>query len=430
MLGLMARNVSSEGIVFTDPFDVTSRSLPGCVIAAPSYPADVLTDSRNYVVNRTHDAAVAAIEIAASNATAPSGWKTQALHDYAAFARACLDAGAPPTAGNASYTVAARSASSLHQSDGPAMQTIALLRAFPQLDEAAQKLARHVVATNLDWLLAEYRQPTTDLMTGRLGYSFFARAVQCRCFREVLDNDCGITVPPGLAAAAAWLRDSLNEHWDGTHYTSLVPVSVSGALAESESGSQPYDPNIGVVMASVYGGVPFTDTKLLATAGRLIRQWADVASATFFPVNPEDGRFGVGPMLGRYPGDSYDGDISEPGTIGHPWPACTCNFAELCYGLAHAICQAGEVPFDSWSADFFAGAAVAGDAGWRDAALALEHRGDMMLRAVVRHSDNLELGEQVDAITGYGKSIRNLTVSYAAFSSAVRRRSLLAHVRE
>ena len=54
----------------------------------------------------------------------------------------------------------------------------------------------------------------------------------------------------------------------------------------------------------------------------------------------------------------------------------------------------------------------------------------MMLRAVVRHSDNLELGEQVDAITGYGKSIRNLTVSYAAFSSAVRRRSLLAQVRE
>ena len=43
-----------------------------------------------------------------------------------------------------------------------------------------------------------------------------------------------------------------------------------------------------------------------------------------------------------------------------------------------------------------------------------------MLRAVIYHSDNLELSEQFDGVSGYEKSVRNLTWSYAAFLSAVR----------
>jgi glucoamylase len=43
-----------------------------------------------------------------------------------------------------------------------------------------------------------------------------------------------------------------------------------------------------------------------------------------------------------------------------------------------------------------------------------------MLAAVVYHSDNLELSEQFDGWTGYEKSVRDLTWSYAAFLSAAR----------
>ena len=45
---------------------------------------------------------------------------------------------------------------------------------------------------------------------------------------------------------------------------------------------------------------------------------------------------------------------------------------------------------------------------------------DAMLRAVIFHSDHLELSEQFDGVTGFEKSVRNLTWSYAAFLSAVR----------
>jgi glucoamylase len=45
-----------------------------------------------------------------------------------------------------------------------------------------------------------------------------------------------------------------------------------------------------------------------------------------------------------------------------------------------------------------------------------------MLQALTSHSDFLELSEQFDGSTGYEKSVRNLTWSYAAFLSALRAR--------
>ena len=61
-------------------------------------------------------------------------------------------------------------------------------------------------------------------------------------------------------------------------------------------------------MAAIYGAVPVTDTKLLATAALLRSQWADPTSSYFYPINGADQQRGIGPMLGRYPGDVYDGD--------------------------------------------------------------------------------------------------------------------------
>jgi glucoamylase len=58
-----------------------------------------------------------------------------------------------------------------------------------------------------------------------------------------------------------------------------------------------------------------------------------------------------------------------------------------------------------------------------DAASTLRAAGDAMLRAIVYHSDHLELSEQFHAVTGFEKSVANLSWSYAAFLSAVRART-------
>ena len=43
-----------------------------------------------------------------------------------------------------------------------------------------------------------------------------------------------------------------------------------------------------------------------------------------------------------------------------------------------------------------------------------------MLYAIIFHSNHLELSEQFDGTTGYERSVRDLTWSYAAFLAAVR----------
>jgi glucoamylase len=178
------------------------------------------------------------------------------------------------------------------------------------------------------------------------------------------------------------------------------------------------------VMAAVYGAESVTDSRLLATAAQLRAQWADPGKY-FYPINGDDAKRGIGPLLGRYPGDLYDGD-TDALAGDHPWALCTANFAELYYRLAGKISSSRTVPADSLSAPFFAQVGV--DAGTEPlvAAAALRAAGDRMLRAIVFHSDHFELSEQFDAVTGYEKSVSNLSWSYAAFLSAVRARALSA----
>jgi glucoamylase len=415
MFSLMLRNVASDGFQFTDPADPSRFSRPGCVIAAPSYPAAQPGVDQDYVFNWTRDAAITAMEIAAAQLPAWPGPGVQALIDYVNFASTCQD-NATPTLAHACYTIEGYSRPWTEQADGPALQTVAVLAAYPQLGQPAQALAAQVIGKNLDFILGHYQEPTFNLWEEHQGYSFFARAAQLRCLREVAANTAGITVPPGTAEAVSWLEQALRGHWDGTRYLSV--------LAPSDAGPVPvvtgYDPNIDIVLAAVYGGVAVTDTRLLATAAQLRFQWADPSSPVAYPVNVSDARLGMGPLLGRYPGDTYDGDVRDPVPGGHPWALCTAGFAELYYQLAREVARAQSVPHDGLSGEFFAQVGIGPGTRPDDAASLLGNAADAMLKAVVYHSDELELSEQFDGTAGYEKSVRDLTWSYAAFLSAVR----------
>jgi glucoamylase len=174
-------------------------------------------------------------------------------------------------------------------------------------------------------------------------------------------------------------------------------------------------------MAAIYGAVAVIDTKLLATAALLHNQWNLASSTYYYPINGADHQRGIGPMMGRYPGDVYDGDNDQSG-IDHPWAVCTCNFAELYYRLASEITAANAIPLDANSTEFFNQAGVTASSTPATAATELRAAGDQMLQAIIFHSDHLELSEQFDANTGYQKSVSNLSWSYASFLSAVRAR--------
>jgi glucoamylase len=410
MFSLMLRNVASDGFVFIDPLNTGKFSTPGCVIASPSYPADLGTVDQDYVFNWTRDAAIAAIELAFSLMPTRPGESPESLIDYVNFANICQNSGAP-TIGHACFTIEGRPRQWTEQSDGPSLQTLAILQAWSQLDSPTQATARTVIAKNLAYLLSVYQSPTTNLWEEKNGNSFFARAVQLRCFQEISSNMYGIPVPAATAGAISWLQTALKSHWNGTYYVSIMPQSAGG---------QGYDPNIDIVLASIYGAIPCTDTQLLATGAQLRSQWADSTSSSYYPINGTDQAQSLGPMMGRYPADTYDGDMATPVPGGHPWALCTCNFAELYYRLANAISSSKTIPFDNLSSPFFAQVGVTASTTWDKAVMALQNAGDTMLRAVIFHSDHLELSEQFDGTSGFEKSVSDLTWSYAAFLSAVR----------
>ena len=243
---------------------------PGCIIASPSYHASLPTVDQDYVFNWTRDAAVTAMELAAADLPT-----NQPLIDYVTFAHICQSSG--PPIGYACYTIEGRQRSGWsEQSDGPALRTLAALQMYTELDSAAQSLARQVIGTDIGYLLGVYQRPTRSLWEERNGYSFFARAVQLRCFTALAGNGLGIPVPAGVTPAIGWLQARLPEHWNSTEN---IYVTFGGPQSTQNPPLTPgYDPNVDIVMACTYGAVPCTDTRLLATAARIRGQWTDPAS--------------------------------------------------------------------------------------------------------------------------------------------------------
>jgi len=415
MFWLMFRNVASDGLVFDDPVHQGIVSAPGCVLASPSWENSETLVTQDYVYHWTRDAAVVAVELAYAYSAGilPDN---QPLVDYVTFSQACQQAGQQNGDGDfdrASFYINGTQRPWTNQTDGPALQTIALLTMFPQLDAGSQATAVTLVNANLGFLENAYQGQTFNLWEEEYGYSFFARSVQLRCFQAVAANTIGIAVPSWLPSAIGWLTSALDSHWNGTLYQSMLPVPGDYRA--------PYDPNIDIVQAAIYGAESVTDPRLLATAAQLRAQWADPASKYYYPINGTDAASGRGPMLGRYPGDVYDGDTDAQ--VGdHPWALTTANFAELYYRLAAKITASRTVAADPLSASFLAQAQVTSSANPLAAAAALRTAGDAMLQAVVYHSDHFELSEQFDAVTGFEKSVANLSWSYAAFLSAVRAR--------
>ena len=422
MFWLMFRNVSSDGLVFESPPDPGNQpsppvqSLPGCILASPTWEDTGGHVNQDYVFNWTRDAAIAAIELAAG--PLPTN---QPLIDYVQFAQACQNsAAAIGHFDRASFLINGTPRDWTDQTDGPALQTLAILALFSQLDTPTQSAASAVIAANLNFLQGAYQGETWNLWEEEQGASFFARSVQLKCFQAITANTAGIGVPGWLSTAIPWLQTALASHWNGQYYQSLLP-----APADSRA---PYDPNIDIVAAAIYGAVPVTDTKLLATAALLRSQWADPNSPNYYPINGADQQLAsgpVGPLLGRYPGDTYDGDTADPAARDHPWAVSTAVFAELYYQLAQQVTSSGTVPLDSLSAAFFSQIGITASTTPADAAASLQTHGDQMLQALVYHSDHLELSEQFDAWTGYEKSVSNLSWSYASFLSAVRAKNAI-----
>jgi glucoamylase len=415
MVGLMLNNLATSSHVL---FGTSGRrSLPGCIIASPSFPrrppSSIDVTDQDYVFHWMRDASVAALEM--------PNWPIvpkQALTDYVTFSRATQQSGA--SIGFACYRVDATPRDGTdpmelrwsEQSDGPALRITSVLNAWPYLDDSVKPVAREVVLTDLDYLLANYQLPTRNLWEESVGYSFFVRSTHLKAFRGLFSfSDPGVAQAldrPRIQAAITQLQAALDQHWDpvaGRYQAILNSTDPRGAGLDA-----------GTVMAAVYGASGVDDPRMMATFHQM-----EAFCIGEYAVNKDDASLGMGPLIGRYPGDIYDGDWSKP-SIGQPWALCTCNFAEYLYVLAGALQTANFIPADALCKDFYQSMGIEAQTSPVDAANSLIAAGDRMLDAVLRHADHLHLSEEFDRYDGYEKSVRDLTWSYASFASAARAR--------
>jgi glucoamylase len=420
MFSLMQRNIATDGFLIADHNVAGGFSLPGCVLASPSwptYPGDVAGISEDYVFNWTRDAAITVSAfLDQAPALAPVEAATRILAGYVNFASTCQSGGG--ILGQAKYTPEGWPTGAVDESDGPALRVLTLLQGFAGLDAATQSAAGKVIAADLGYLLdnSRYQQPTVTHWEDTVGQSLFARSVQLRCLNQVISAAPGldISVPATAQTAATWLGQQLPTHWSPANNWY---ASVMDGQRLTGDPAAPYDPSVDPILACVYGdGITPTDPKLLSTAAQVRAQWTTGPGA--YPINSDDAGRGLGPLIGRYVGDQYDG-MSLTSPTGHPWGVCTCSFAQLYYELASAVNKGAPVPSDPLAAGFLGQVGVTVPSSASDVVNALRAAGDSMLNAVVYHSNYLELSEQFDQTTGFEISVSNLTWSYAAFLLAV-----------
>src|ERR1700732_4591237 len=153
MFWLMFRNIASDGFVFEDPLNTGVLSQSGCVLASPSWENTATNVSQDYANNWPRDAAITAIELAAG--PLPT---TQPLTDYVQFAQTCQNsASGIGHFDRASFLINGTPRNWTDQTDGPALQTLAILQLYAQLDAQTQATASTVIAANLNFLANAYQ---------------------------------------------------------------------------------------------------------------------------------------------------------------------------------------------------------------------------------------------------------------------------------
>ncbi len=417
MFILMVRNFATSQWIFSKGSNNERiRSAPGCIIASPSITGDPETD-QDYVHYWVRDGALTVNECVYQEL--PS---EEMLNDYIFFSRQvqqnAVDAGEPA---HACFKIDGTLRKWGSQGDGPALRILSILEIWDQLSDKAQSVARTILEADQQWINKAYSYKTDNTWEEVYGYSFFARAAQrCATMRlyEVAPK-LGLTPNSQAMKIAEELTSKLEDHWneDKGYYQSILEGQTkAGPLRGDTLDSD-------VIFACTYANMPCFDEKMLRTVAVLRKSFE-----TLYPINKIDAQNDMGPSIGRYPEDYYDG-LDDFDNRGHPWPICTGNLARFYYQCMLELTTRPSIEVTAAMLPFFSqigftqtGKISKSSSQYKEILSALLMAGDKLMRAIVHHSDHLELSEQNDRDTGHCRSVRSLTWSYSSFLAASRTR--------
>ena len=316
------------------------------------------------------------------------------------------------------------------QNDGPALRSIALIGLANQLleegdtsfvTEVLYSLTKpSVIKRDLEYVARNLYEPDFDLWEEVLGYHFFTRVSQ----RKALLLGAELAERLGDGGAARYYRIKATEismFLDG-HLNSGAPfimatVGRAGGI-DNKSGL-----DTSTVLALLYtddGKDPYLsliDARVQQNVATIMDEFARLYS-----IN-NTGKDTMGPGIGRYPEDTYDGYESRG--LGNPWFLLNHGMAEYFYRVAAIYRNVDGVLVTGVNIQFFdmvysmGGTSLPKVLEGADLAERLMAVGDMLMARSQRHAfPNGSLSEQFNRETGFSQGAPDLTWSHSSFLRA------------
>ena len=316
------------------------------------------------------------------------------------------------------------------QNDGPALRACSLISISSYLPDRNIDITQ-LVEADIDYVLSTIEVETFNIWEESFGVHFFTSAVQRRALNMYLEfgRNNNVTLkhqPLELDNAILRLNNLIAQHWKDDHYRANL----------SSSTERGCDINSEVMLALLYSGdkILLSSNKALSTVTKIIGVFANPSGNdnSYYTINGADAAIGLGPSVGRYPFDEYDGDMRDLPNVGHPWYLITAELAAYCYQLAALFSKETNV-IDSINPGFLQWLGFQNMTPTRlEFVSALEARGDRIVETVKYHSGakRKHLNEQYDRNTGFALSVEDLSWSYASFLNAYTAKLELASIQD
>ena len=231
-----------------------------------------------------------------------------------------------------------------------------------------------VIDKDIQYIVANWKNPTCDLWEEVYGDQFYTRMVQRRALVDAAKLSSFLSLDKtSLMNEVADLSTQILNHWDPDRGYFVATLNRVSGIDDKVSN---LDSSIilGILHGHTSDGfLSFSDPRVLSTAQKLSDTFKSL-----YPVNQENS----GVAIGRYPEDVYNGTTNDGG---NPWVLLTAAMARFYYRTA---AETGN--------DFYATI------------------GDEFLERVQYHApaDGV-FSEQIDRNDGFMTSARDLTWSHS-----------------
>jgi glucoamylase len=327
------------------------------------------------------------------------------------------------------------------QNDGPALRVLALLGLADDMMMSGQQdfvyknlytpemPARTVIKADLEFVAHHWMDPSFDLWEEVKGDHFYTRIAQWRAMnegaifaRKMQDPDAAAF----YAQQAAYIMDSLDKFWSSSKNYLVATRNWVGGHDPSEKASLLDISIVLGVLHSGKSGSPFyvDDDRVIATMNELVNAFDYQYAINRDRMNDEG--LPMGPAIGRYPEDHYDGTTING--LGNPWFLATQAMAEYFLRLRGELKLRGQVNVTAISRPFFEALSRQNlstksrlrpdDPTFAAVLQALQERSDAFIRRAKYHTgDGGRQSEQFNRVHGQMQGARDLTWSYASFLS-------------